>query len=280
MLKLSKHIFIFGIVLYLINISHAEASRAPSSTEACRSLLYSLLNKKNTFKATVANFDDNIHPTQFQYGELVVKNKVKKLLQMSKKQLQKYLKKKTIPFVFGPDGRYWIIDRHHTSKALIRVRDILSESGINPNKITIKFEMTEDWSHLSMDNFLKKMEEAEYIYPSIDGKYIDPNQLPNDLDGLTNDPYRSLAWLIRTASAFEKVLKPFLEFIWGDFLRTKMDIVNRDLTEVDLIEAFYHVINNPHLIKDLPGYTRLQLKDEKELKELVGKMLKAAIPFI
>jgi hypothetical protein len=37
-----------------------------------------------------------------------------------KKEIEKYLKKKSAPIVVGPDKFYYITDRHHTSFAILK----------------------------------------------------------------------------------------------------------------------------------------------------------------
>ena len=48
----------------------------------------------------------------------------------------------------------------------------------------------------------------------------EPRLLPEDIRGLADDPYRSLAWALRHAGAYEKTDLAFSEFKWADFLRT------------------------------------------------------------
>jgi hypothetical protein len=49
------------------------------------------------------------------------------------------------------------------------------------------------------------------------------NDLPQSIDRLIDDPFRSLAGELRRAGGFAKDTTPFSEFLWADFLRRRMD---------------------------------------------------------
>ena len=49
-----------------------------------------------------------------------------------------------------------------------------------------------------------------------------PSRLPSSVAGLRDDPYRSLAGLVRRAGGFEKSGRPFAEFVWANHLRTRV----------------------------------------------------------
>jgi hypothetical protein len=46
--------------------------------------------------------------------------------------------------------------------------------------------------------------------------------MPRKLIRLQNDPYRSLAGLVRLAGGYAKDLAPFSEFLWADFFRPQV----------------------------------------------------------
>lgn len=58
--------------------------------------------------------------------------------------------------------------------------------------------------------------------------------LPKDVTGLKNDPFRSLAGELRRAGGFAKDTTPFSEFLWADFLRRRM---SRKTVENDFAKA-------------------------------------------
>ncbi len=59
-----------------------------------------------------------LHPTQPGLGLLQVEKEVEQLKSKSAKKLWAWAQKKRIPVVIGPDGRYWLVDRHHLTRAL------------------------------------------------------------------------------------------------------------------------------------------------------------------
>jgi hypothetical protein len=46
--------------------------------------------------------------------------------------------------------------------------------------------------------------------------------MPRRLTQLEDDPYRSLAGLVRGAGGFAKDQAPFVEFLWADFFRPRV----------------------------------------------------------
>ena len=49
------------------------------------------------------------------------------------------------------------------------------------------------------------------------------DDLPHSIEGLVDDPFRSLAGELRRAGGFAKDTTPFSEFLWADFLRRRME---------------------------------------------------------
>ena len=62
-----------------------------------------------------------LHPTQQNVGLLQVEDDQAKLAGKKPKALERYLRKKEIPVVIGPGGRFYLTDRHHLSSALWRL---------------------------------------------------------------------------------------------------------------------------------------------------------------
>jgi hypothetical protein len=53
---------------------------------------------------------------------------------------------------------------------------------------------------------------------------LHPTELPESFGDLRDDPYRSLAGLIRDKGHFQKTTIPYAEFQWADFFRTRIPI--------------------------------------------------------
>ena len=53
---------------------------------------------------------------------------------------------------------------------------------------------------------------------------VESTTFRNHLEGLRDDPYRSLAGYVRNAGGFEKTPTAFAEFLWADFFRPRVEI--------------------------------------------------------
>ena len=52
--------------------------------------------------------------------------------------------------------------------------------------------------------------------------HVEFDEIPATIAKLKDDPYRSLAGELRHAGGYAKDLTPFSEFLWADFLRTRI----------------------------------------------------------
>jgi hypothetical protein len=94
--------------------------------------------------------------------------------------------------------------------------------------------------------------------------------LPAHVKDLSNDPYRGLAWYVRTHFGYNKMPADFAEFQWAQFFRMRMILDNRllknQIEDVDillakmkdadrevLIEEAIHLANSSEAA-GLPGY--------------------------
>lgn len=79
-----------------------------------------------------------------------------------------------------------------------------------------------DFSDLSdMNAFWEKMIATQnvWLYGSTGEHAQSPVLLPTDFARLENDPYRSLAWLVRSNGGYEKLSVPFQDFMYGNLFR-------------------------------------------------------------
>ena len=67
-----------------------------------------------------------------------------------------------------------------------------------------------------------------------DGQRQDYSYIPTTIDGLADDPFRSLARALRRAGGHIKKTAPFSDFLWADFLRGR---VPRTLVDDDFEAA-------------------------------------------
>jgi hypothetical protein len=80
-----------------------------------------------------------------------------------------------------------------------------------------------DLSALPKIQFWTYLDGRAWCHPyDAEGLRHDFAALPKSIAGLVDDPYRSLAGELRRAGGFAKDAAPFSEFLWADFLRTRV----------------------------------------------------------
>lgn len=150
-----------------------------------------------------------LRPTQAAIGYLEVTAKRNEWAGLQKKKRKALLLSHVFPCVIGPNGRYYVIDHHHLGLALIAER-----------VKTAWVAVIDDLSWLSAPIFWRTLEFRKWTHPYDEkGHRVDFKDVPKRLAALRDDPYRSLAGLIRRAGGFAKVDAPFAEFLWADFFR-------------------------------------------------------------
>lgn len=154
-----------------------------------------------------------LRPTQFALGMIEVEAKIKHLETLKPKRLEEYLKAHPVPVVIGPGKVRYIIDHHHLVRACW-------ELGIGH----LKQKVESDLSHLEPGPFWSKMKKSNwvYLYDQFGNGPHNPLELPENIKGLADDFYRSLAWGVREEEGYNKVPAPFSEFRWAEFLRKKL----------------------------------------------------------
>ncbi len=167
----------------------------------------------------------NIKPTQAVVGFDDLKLRKKKIdKQYSKGTLKNYLDQRTAPAVIAPTGHAYILDRHHLSKAI-------SDAFIPDSEKKILIKIRENMSELSQEAFEKQMKGNNWVYLKKLAKPIAFNELPQNLDEMIDDPYRTLAGLARDLGAYKKTETPFLEFYWADLYRQEIELPNQMTAE-------------------------------------------------
>jgi hypothetical protein len=156
----------------------------------------------------------DLRPTQMAVGMREVDYRVKKIQSLKGKELEEYLHERRVPVVEGPKGRHYIVDHHHLARSCW-------EAGVEE----VPVEKKADLSHLSLEELWEALEKSRWIYPfdQFGQGPHDPLWLPENVKGLADDPYRSLAWAVREKGGFEKCNTPFSEFHWANFFRKKLE---------------------------------------------------------
>ncbi len=185
-------------------------------------------------------------PTQMTVGMREVSVKRRRWRERSCREAADYLNKLRIPVVLGPNGRQYLIDRHHLILAL-------REEGIGEFSVSVVANL----STLSLDEFWTSLERQNWAHPFDDeGRRRCYHDMPETIDSMQDDPFRSLAGALKRAGGYAKDEAPYSEFKWADFLRRR---IRRELVERDFGRALamaMHLAERAEA-KSLPGWRRL-----------------------
>jgi len=184
-----------------------------------------------------------LHPTQITIGMIVVRDKKKHLSGMKPDEQQEFLQAHPMPAVAGPKGTLYITDHHHLGRAAI-------ESGIDTGFVCVE----EDLSSQDIDKFWKSMNKSLWVHPlDANGVRHYYSAIPDHLDKLVDDPYRSLAGYVRDAGGYDKTPTAFAEFIWADFFRRNVPIEDVQSDFKAAVQAALPLAQS-HLAKGIPGF--------------------------
>ena len=185
-----------------------------------------------------------LHPTQLTVGMIVVKDKRTRLAALSPSDQSEFMREHAMPAVKGPGGRLYVTDHHHLGRAAL-------DAGL----ATAFFQIDGDLSDCSSPaDFWKQMEKNQWVHP------LDENgvrhyctHIPDQLDGLVDDVYRSIAGYVRDAGGYDKVPEAFAEFVWADFFRrtTPIELVRENFHEA---VAQATVLAKSHRARNMPGF--------------------------
>ena len=154
----------------------------------------------------------DLRPTQMTVGYREVAEKRREWADRSDKGAGKFLGSHMIPTVLGPKGRHYVLDHHHLALAL-------HQAGQSDVCVTVLVDL----SALGRVSFWTFLDNRAWCHPyDAEGKRRDFDAIPKQISGLADDPYRSLAGELRRAGGFAKDTTPFSEFLWADFLRTRV----------------------------------------------------------
>ena len=185
----------------------------------------------------------DLRPTQFGVGLLQVMHEKKQLAKESSSKLQKTVLRKRIAVVIGPDGQFWLVDRHHLSRALWELDERKA-----PVSVVGRVERA--------DRFWPTMVESHWAWLYDErGRPRAPDELPRHIKDLPDDEYRSLAGFAEDAHLFTKSGQVFfIEFAWARYFGEQLGWakVSEKTLEKRLDEA-RRVACLPQAVS-LPGY--------------------------
>lgn len=188
---------------------------------------------------------DMLRPTQSAVGMRAVSAKLQRISSHlgSASKIDRYLEKRPIPAVIGPQGGIYIVDRHHLSLALYKAE-------VEKAYVTL----IADLSGIPRASFWRCMERNGLLHPyDSSGRRISPARIPSRILHLAHDPYRDLAWSVRRRGGFAKTRVPFSEFRWADYFRKR---ISAEMIEHDYARAVRRAmqLTRVRAARSLPGY--------------------------
>lgn len=192
----------------------------------------------------------DLKPMQIPAGMYEVQDKAKALRGMKPKDAEEWLKEKSVPYVEDYKGRKRPVDHHHEARAAWEadIDDVYAHRYFDE-------EMHAKLKGLSRDEFYAVTRAMGLFYDrdQFGAGPHDPNHLPEDVRGLADDPYRSVAWQVRKRGGYDKSEVPFAEFRWAQFFRARLKTYP---TKADFEKAVLEAMTLVHAsaAKGLPGY--------------------------
>ena len=152
-----------------------------------------------------------LRPTQITLGMREVMSRRKRWRALKAKKMA-FLNTHMIPAILGPGDRYYIVDHHHLVRAL-------HEEGVKDVLVTV----TANLKKLDQDAFWIVLDNRDWMHPfDARGERRPYKDIPDSIEGMVDDPFRSLAGELRRLGGYSKETTPYSEFLWADFLRRRM----------------------------------------------------------
>lgn len=190
----------------------------------------------------------DLHPTQLCVGYQQVYEKERKLKKLNKSDRKSFLKDRQVPVIIGPCTKMYLIDHHHLCRAVYNL-------DIDEVYTTV----IDNCSEMSCNDFWDYMVKKEYVWlHNNNGEMLDLDEflelLPKHIKDLKDDPYRSIAGVIRKQGGYQKVTKPFTEFVWAEYFRKRLDLpnVSKDFPD-DIVNSALKLAKLPEA-SNLPGF--------------------------
>jgi hypothetical protein len=188
-----------------------------------------------------------LRPLQGAIGLEEVRAKQQNIAEHPKREW-KDLEDDPIKVIRGPGNQLYITDHHHGADAwrLAGKPIALCQIGTRPAFTTD----AQFWSALERDRLVRLAD--------ADGRPLTPAQLPQSLQHIPDDPYRTLAWLIRKQDGFcrsEMKQKEFAEFVWADWLRKQPELPAASVraSAENMLPTALELVRSP-AAKQIDGY--------------------------
>ena len=147
----------------------------------------------------------DLRPTQMTIGFREVEVKRRQWREADEEERVKLLRRHVVPAVLGPKGRYFIVDHHHFTKALLDEKAPL-----------VAVFVVADLDHLPKEEFWAFLDNSDWCHAyDAEGARRALSDIPKSLSDLADDPYRSLVGELIRAGGCAKSNAPFFEFLMG-----------------------------------------------------------------
>lgn len=229
------------------DLTGGDREKSEAAAVALRTLKDEHLNAKPDGKKTKIL---DLKPMQIPAGMLEVQDKAKDLRAMKNKEIEAWLKDRSVPFIEDYKGRKRPVDHHHEARAAWEA------------------DQDEIYAHRYFDDEmhdrLKALPRAEfYAVTRAMGLFYDrdqfgagphdPNHLPEDVRSMADDSFRSVAWQVRKRGGYDKTSVPFAEFQWAQYFRERIKTYpTRADFEAAVVEAMK--IAHDDAARSLPGW--------------------------
>ncbi|MFJ1259775.1 ParB-like protein [Cupriavidus sp. CuC1] len=149
-----------------------------------------------------------LHPTQLTLGMHHVRQKMD-ASRAHVATFEEFMERRPVKAVLGPNGQLYIIDHHHWARAWL-------ELGKEQTPIVV----VRDLHKLGKRAFWQRISELGDVHPYDEhGVRRSISALPPTVEGMIDDPYRSLAAFARNAGGYRKPKCAYADFQWVAFFR-------------------------------------------------------------
>lgn len=248
-----KFIFlVFFVLLCDLTACRARTTDANSVAKSNKELnLEKILPKPCGDKSKVGDkcsiSPSKLHPTQFALGMRAVEEKRKNIAKIKNTlvELITYLDENAPPSVIGPNGRFYIVDGHHRTRAA-------ADEGLKEIFISI----VKDYSDKDMDAFWQTMHEHNFVWPYDENGEgpLNPVKIPDSVLKLADDPFRSLAEEVQVKGGYAETESLYQQFEWANFFRNKISKALVAGHYEEAVEKAMAIAKTP-AARDLPGYS-------------------------